>query len=113
MYRLTSSSVHWSLTQEEAMSRKDEYVAKMKKQLDDWSTDIDELQVKASLAKAELKAKYEEQIAGLRRKRQEGDSKLNAIKAAADDSWEHLKGETERTWGALKAAVNEFKSRMK
>ena len=45
------------------MSKKDEYVAKMKKQLDDWSTDIDELQVKASLAKAELKVKYEEQIA--------------------------------------------------
>ena len=95
------------------MSKKDEYVEKMKKQLDGWSTDIDELQVKASLAKAELKTRYEEQIADLRKKRQEGESRLNQIKAAADDSWETLKNETERTWGALKAAVNEFKSRMK
>jgi hypothetical protein len=113
MYKRAGFLVHSNHTKEEVMSKKDEYVAKMKKQLDDWSTDIDELQVKASLAKAELKVKYEEQITELRKKRQEGDSKLNAIKAAADDSWEHLKGETERTWGALKAAVNEFKSRMK
>jgi len=95
------------------MSKKDEFVAKMKKQLDDWSTDIDELQVKANLAKADVKVKYEEQIAGLRRKRQEADLKLNDIKAAADDSWEKLKGESERVWGALKGAVSEFKSRMK
>jgi hypothetical protein len=106
-------SVHLNLPQEETMSTKDEYVAKMKKQLDDWSTGIDELQVKASLAKAELKVKYEQQIAELRKKKAEGDSKLNAVKAAADDSWEHLKGETERTWNALKGAVEEFKSRMK
>ena len=113
MYKPAGFLVHSNPIQEEAVSRKDEYVAKMKKQLDDWSTGIDELQVKASLAKAELKVKYEEQIAELRKKRQEGESKLNAIKAAADDSWEHLKGEAERTWGALKAAGNEFKSRMK
>jgi predicted nucleic acid-binding Zn-ribbon protein len=99
--------------EENAMSKKDEYVAKMKKQLDDWNTSIDELQVKASLAKAELKAKYEQQIADLRRKKQEGDQKLSAIKAAADDSWETLKGEAERTWNAFKGAVEEFKSRMK
>ena len=30
------------------MSKKDEYVVKMKKQLDAWSTDIDQLQVKAA-----------------------------------------------------------------
>ena len=95
------------------MSKKNEYVEKMKKQLDDWNTDIDMLQVKANLAKAELKVKYEGQIAELRKKRQEGETKLHAIEAAAEDSWEHLKGETERTLGALKAAVNEFKSKMK
>ena len=95
------------------MSKKNEYVDKMKMQLDDWNKDIDTLQVKANLAKAELKVKYNEQIAELRKRRQEGERKLNEIKAAADDSWEHLKGESERTLSALKAAVTEFKSRMK
>lgn len=95
------------------MTKKDEYVEKMKKQLDAWSTDIDELQVKANLAKAELKTKYEEQIADLRRKRAEGEAKLGQVQRAAEDSWEKLKGETEKALGALKGAVNEFKSRMK
>jgi hypothetical protein len=113
MYKPAGFSVPLNLTQEETMSRKDEYVAKMKKQLDDWSTGIDELQVKASLAKAELKVKYEQQIAELRKKKQDGDQKLSAIKAAADDSWETLKNEAERTWNAFKGAVEEFKSRMK
>jgi predicted nucleic acid-binding Zn-ribbon protein len=95
------------------MPSKNEYVEKMKKQLDDWNTDIDTLQVKANLAKAELKVKYGEQIAELRKKRHDAEGKLNAIKSAADDSWEHLKGETERTLNALKAGVAEFKSKMK
>ena len=95
------------------MASKNEYVEKMKKQLDDWNTDIDTLQVKANLAKAELKVKYGEQIAELQKKRHEAEAKLNAIKSAADDSWEHLKGEAERTVNALKAGVTEFKSRMK
>ena len=95
------------------MPNKNEYVEKMKKQLDDWNKDIDTLQVKANLAKAELIVKYGEQVAELRKKRQEAERKLNEIKSAADDSWEHLKGETERTLNALKAAVTEFKSRMK
>jgi predicted nucleic acid-binding Zn-ribbon protein len=95
------------------MASKNEYVEKMKKQLDDWNTDIDTLQVKANLAKAELKAKYSEQIAELRKKRHDAEGKLNAMKSAADDSWEHLKGEAERTVNALKAAVGEFKTRMK
>jgi hypothetical protein len=85
----------------------------LQKPLDDWSTGIDELQVRASLAKAELKVKYEQQIAELRKKRQEGNQQLSAIKAATDDSWEHLKGDAERTWKAFKGAVEEFKSRMK
>jgi predicted nucleic acid-binding Zn-ribbon protein len=95
------------------MSKKDEYVEKMKKQLDSWSTDIDELQVTASLAKAELKTKYEEQIADLRRKKAEGEAKLAQVKGAAEDSWEKLKGEAEKALGALRGAVGEFKSRMK
>jgi hypothetical protein len=95
------------------MPSKNEYVEKMKKQLDDWNTDIDTLQVKSNLAKAEVKVKYGEQVAELRKKRQEAERKLNEIKSAADDSWEHLKGETERTVSALKAAVAEFKTRMK
>jgi hypothetical protein len=113
MYKPAGFRVDSYHTREDTMSKKDEYVAKMKKQLDDWSTDIDELQVKASLAKAEAKVKYEEQIAALRKKRQEADLKLNEIKAAAEDSWEKLRGESERVWGALKGAVSEFKSRMK
>jgi predicted nucleic acid-binding Zn-ribbon protein len=95
------------------MSKKNEYVERMKKQLDDWNTDIDTLQVRANLAKAELKVKYEEQITELRKKRETGERKLNEIEAAAEDSWEHMKGETERTLSALKAAIDEFKSRMK
>jgi len=95
------------------VSRKDEYVGKMKKQLDDWNKDIDALQAKANQAKADLKATYEKQIAELHKARQEAERKLSEIKSAAEDSWENLKGETERTINALKAGVGKFKSQMK
>ena len=95
------------------MSKRDEYVAKMKQLLDEQNAEIDKLEVKARQAKADSKAKYHEQVSALRLKYQEGQKKLEAIKAAAEDSWENLKGETEHVWEAFKDAVSQFKSHFK
>ncbi|HOY69939.1 MAG TPA: hypothetical protein PL131_03955 [Methylotenera sp.] len=93
------------------MSTKDEYVAKLKAQLDEWSTDIDELEVQANLAKAELKDKYAEQIAELKAKKTEAEGKVSELQDAAEEAWEEIKKGGESIWDTLKTTFNEAKSK--
>ncbi len=95
------------------MLTKDEYVAKMKKRLDQWSAEMDALEAKALKTQEDAKAKYQEQLVALRAKRKEGEEKLEAIKSATEDSWEQLKAETENVWEAFKDSANAFKAHFK
>ncbi len=93
------------------MSTKDEYIAKLKTQLDEWSADIDELEVQAHLAKAELKDKYAVQIAELKAKRDEAEGKVSELQEAAGDAWEELKKGGEEAWGSIVKAVAEARKK--
>ena len=95
------------------MLTRDEYVAKMKKQLDKWSAEMDVLEAKALKTQEDAKEKYQEQLIALRAKRQEGENKLEAIKSATEDSWEQLKAETDNIWEAFKDSVQAFKAHFK
>jgi hypothetical protein len=91
------------------VTKKDEYVAKTKLRLDEWSADLDVLEAKVQKAKEDAKEKYRAQLVTLRARRQEGEKKLDAIRSAAEDSWEQLKAETENVLAALKDSVHQFK----
>ena len=95
------------------MLTRDQYVAKMKGQLDQWSTEMDLLEAKVQATKEDAKVKYQEQLVALRAKRKEGEEKLEAIKSASEDSWEQLKAETENVWEAFKDSANAFKAHFK
>jgi hypothetical protein len=95
------------------MIARDEYVAKMKRQLDEWSAEMDTLEAQAHKTKEDNKVKYQEHLSALRAKRQEGEKRLEAIKSATEDSWEQLKAETENVWAAFKDSVHAFKAHFK
>ena len=95
------------------MSKKDDVVNKMKRQLDDWKAEIDRLEDTVKKVKSDLKAKYEGQIRELREKRNEGEKKLEELRASGEDAWDRVRKETEHAWAAIKDAVNTFKSHYK
>ena len=95
------------------MSKRDEVVNKMKRQLDDWKVEIDRLEDAVKKVKSDLKAKYEGQIRELREKRNEGEKKLEELRASGEDAWERLRKETDHARTAIKDAVNTFKSHYK
>ena len=92
------------------MSKRDEFVEKMKRRLDEWNTEIDGLDENVQKVKADLKEKYTAQIGELRKKGDEVEKKLEKTTAAGEDAWEKMKSEADRTWKALKDSVNTFKS---
>jgi chromosome segregation ATPase len=96
-----------------AMQTKDEYLAKLKAQLDEWEDDLAQLREKASDASDDVKAKLDEQIAHLKAKWEEGSSRREEIIDAADDKWEAIKDEAEEKWEELKVSVKDSIERVK
>jgi phage shock protein A len=95
------------------MQTKDEYLAKLKAQLDEWETDLEHLREKAGEASEDAKEKLEEQMAELKAKWDEGAARRQEIIDAADDNWEELKDEAEEKWAELKLGVKDSIDRIK
>ena len=95
------------------MLNKDEVETKLKKQLEEFSAEIDALEEKAHEVKEHARAKYQEQLVALRAKRQEGQKKLEEMKVATESSWDRLKAETDNVWEALRDSVNVLKTHFK
>ena len=68
------------------MSKRDEFIRKMKDRLDEWNLEIDGFEEKIRKIKTDMKDKYQTQIDELRKKRREGDRKLEQIRTAGEDT---------------------------
>ena len=94
------------------MSKRDEYVAKMKQQLDELNAQIGELESKAQAGQEGLKKEYEEQLANLKEHSQAALMKLNEVKNAGEEKWDELIAEGEKVHKAFVHSVNYFKSQL-
>jgi len=87
------------------MKNRDEHIDKLAAQLKEWSAKIDELESIARVAKADVKASYENQIRQLKEKQADSMKKLQELKGASTEAWEILKAGAETSWAELKKAV--------
>jgi predicted nucleic acid-binding Zn-ribbon protein len=92
------------------MSKRDEYVEKMKSQLDDMNVQLDKLAEKSKNAKEEMQAKYKQEMADLRAQSSQARAKLDELKAAGEDSWDSMVAEMDKVGDAFKHSYNYFKS---
>ena len=95
------------------MSTRDEYIAKMKQQLDELNVQIGELESKAKAGQQELGKKYDEQMAHLRELSHAAKVKMDEVTDAGEDKWEALVAEGEKVHKAFVHSVNYFKSQLK
>jgi hypothetical protein len=87
------------------MSKRNEFIARMKAQLDEWSAELHRLEAKAESAEADVGDRFRHAVEGLREKKAAAEAKLEELRDAGEDSWEDHRGETERTWTAFKASL--------
>ncbi len=87
------------------MNTRDAYVDKYKAQLDLVDAEIDRIEAKARIAKADMKIEFDQQLADLRGKRDGAKNKLSEIKLANGDAWETLKQGAEDAWASVSTAV--------
>ncbi|ADC62093.1 sll1863 family stress response protein [Allochromatium vinosum] len=92
---------------------RDEYIAAMKKQLDEWSEHIADLEKKGHKIKEDARVEYEEHLAALHTRRAEGEKKLAEMRAATESTWEQVKLETDNVWEAFKDSYQAFTAHFK
>jgi chromosome segregation ATPase len=95
------------------MSKREEFVEAMKRQLDEMNVQIDELEAKVKAEQEKFGAKYDEQMQNLRASSQAVRKKIDEIRAAGDERWEALVVEGEKIQKALVHSFNYFKSQLK
>jgi predicted nucleic acid-binding Zn-ribbon protein len=108
--KMSEGNVSTAPTPGDPMSQRDEYVEKMKQQLDEMNETIDRWQAKAKDAEGEAREKYEAQIAAFRERSETAREKLKEIKESGDDSWQNLRQEMQHIRDALVSSYNYFKS---
>lgn len=94
------------------MKNRDQYIAKMKLQLDELNAAMNELETKAQDAKQDAREKYKAEMAKLRQQSQLALDKLDELKAAGEDSWESLVAGTEKVRDAFVHSFHYFKSQL-
>jgi predicted nucleic acid-binding Zn-ribbon protein len=94
------------------MSKRDEYVEKMKTQLDEMNAELDKLAAKSENAKKDLQARYKQEMADLRAQSKQASAKLDEFKTAGEDSWDDLVAEMDKIGDAFKHSYNYFKSQL-
>ena len=95
------------------MAKRDEYIAKMKLQLDELDAKMDKLEAKAKAAKEDARAKYKEEIAKLRQQSKLAKGKLEELKASGEDKWGAMVAEMEKIRDAVAHSYSYFKSQFK
>jgi hypothetical protein len=89
------------------MTQRDDYVAKLKAQLDHWNADMAKWETKAREAQAGARAEYERQLAALREHRDQLFYQLALLQSAAGDAWTDLIRGTDEAWTRMRSAFDD------
>ena len=94
------------------MSKRDEYIAATKLQLDELNASMGRLEAKAREAREDVRDKYHEEMRKLRHQSRLAVAKFDEIKAAGEDSWEAMVAEMEKLRDAFTHSFHYFKSQI-
>jgi hypothetical protein len=89
------------------MTQRDEYVEKLKAQLDRWNADMAKWEAKAREAQSGARAEYERQLAALRQHREQAMYQLSLLQSAAGGAWTDLLRGTDEAWKRMREAFDE------
>lgn len=87
------------------MKTRDEYVGKLKGQLDRWNAEVTKWEAQARGARAEMKAGYAKQLEALRARREEALYNLKLVEDASATAWDDLAKGADAAWSRMREAV--------
>jgi multidrug resistance efflux pump len=92
------------------MSKRDEYVEKLKAQLDQWNTEVAKWEAKAQKAQAGARVEYEKQLKEVRRQRDQALEQMKRVQAATGDAWVDLVRGADEAWAKMRESLEKARS---
>jgi multidrug resistance efflux pump len=92
------------------MSKRDEYVEKLKGQLDQWNAEVAKWEAKAQNAQAGARAEYDKHLNELRRRRDQALEQMKRLQAATGDAWVDLVRGADEAWAKMREALEKSRS---
>lgn len=93
-------------------AKRDEYLEKIKQQLDEWNGELDKLEAKQEEVKGEAKTKYNTQVKELQQKLRSVQDKVQELQSSGQDKWDELQAEVDNVRDAFVHSYNYFKSQL-
>jgi hypothetical protein len=89
---------------------RDEYVNKLKHQLDEWNAQAAKWEAKAQDAQASMKAEYDKQLNLLNSRRDEAMYQLKLLQGASTDAWQDMMKGADQAVKSMQEAFNRARS---
>jgi lipid II:glycine glycyltransferase (peptidoglycan interpeptide bridge formation enzyme) len=96
--------------QEDVMMNREEYVQKLKAQLDEWNAEAKKWEQKAQEAQAGMKAEYEKQLAHLNSQREQAMYQMKLLQSASQDAWQDMMKGADQAWKSMQEAFDRARS---
>jgi len=87
------------------MKNREEYVQKVKSQLDQWNTEVARWEAEAKKVQGKLQQEYSLQLDQLRKKRDEALAEMHRVQGASADAWQQLMTGSDLAFKAMQEAV--------
>jgi hypothetical protein len=95
------------------MTKRDDYLENLKKQLDAWNAEASKWEAKAKAAQANMRGEYEKQLAAFRSQRDQALEQMRRIQATSGEAWQELVRGTDDAWARMREAVEKARSQFK
>ncbi|HXZ51701.1 MAG TPA: hypothetical protein VEH51_06830 [Burkholderiales bacterium] len=92
------------------MTKRDEYVRKLKNQLDQWNTEAAKWEQKSKSAQIEMQAEYDKYLESFRSRRDEAVYQLRQLQAASSEAWMDMMQGADTAWRAMGEAFVKARS---
>jgi len=92
------------------MMNRDEYVKKLKDQIDQWNAESKKWEAKAQVAQASMKAEYEKQLNQLNSRRDEAMYQMKLLQGASTDAWQDMMKGADQAVKSMQEAFNRARS---
>ncbi len=94
------------------MTSRESYIGRMKAELDILDAKMSHVEAQAAEARADIREKYQQEMAKLREQSRLAGVKLDEMRASGEDSWEKLKTEMEKVRDAFTHSFRYFRSQL-
>lgn len=92
------------------MNKRDQYLEKLKAQLDEWNAEVAKWEAKTRSAQAGMRIEYEKQLEAFRRQRDHGLEQMRKVQAETGDAWVDLVRGADDAWAKMREAFEKAQS---